>query len=318
MAPPVTVVNKGVDPLTSILAAQGGGGGGMFGGQNGLLPLLIGAFLFGGGRGMWGLGGGGHGGGHGDGHFAAEALAAQSIFTPKDTSAQLNTFQSWAQTNAAALAQQCCCSTQQVIAAVNGVSDKLFQTYIAQAQVATAQVNNLQATLTAAATANHDATSAHLNSMEENLNDDVHDVEKLISAGLAAGQLAECQTQNLIQATAANSNQLNAAQFCALAKQLAECCCENRLAIANQNALIEKNTAAIQNQLNMQTCEIRQAISADGQATRALINQNTLADLQAQLADAKSAIRDQSILGAIKTNCHGHHSSNGNGNGGNS
>jgi hypothetical protein len=148
--------------------------------------------------------------------------------------------------------------------------------------------------------------------MEENLNDDIHDVEKQLAAGLAAQQLAECHTQNLISSSKADSDFKNASQFCALAKQLAECCCENRLAIANQNALIERNTAALSNQMSTQTCEIKQAISADGQATRALIQQINTDNIQAQLADAKAALRDQQIIAAC---AHRHHHGGGNGNG---
>jgi hypothetical protein len=119
-----------------------------------------------------------------------------------------------------------------------------------------------------------------------------------------------CQTQNLINATSADSNFKNAQQFCDLAKQLAACCCENRLAIANQNALIERNTAAIQssaaahyaalaNQLNMQTCEIKSAISADGQATRALIQANETDRLRSELADAKVQISQSAQTNAL-------------------
>lgn len=318
--PHIDIYNKmpGVDPITAMFAA-GNRNDGLFGGSGGgLLPLLIGAFLFGGGRGMWGLGGGPAAGA---GAFAAESIAAQSLYTPKDTAAQLATFQSWAQTNAAALAQQCCTSSANIINAVNGVNDRMFAAFVAQAQAQTAQLNNMQATLTAQGTSESNAINAHLNTMEDNLNNDIHDAEKAINAGFAAGQLAECQTQNLVNATTADSNFKNAQQFCALAKQLAECCCENRLAIANQNSLIERNTAAIQsqaaanyaalaNQLNLQTCEIKTAISADGQATRALIQANQLDALRGELADSKSAVRDAQLLAALKPH-HGHHGSEG-------
>jgi hypothetical protein len=301
---PDAAASRGVDPLTAAMLG-GGNRGGLFGsGGNDIMSLLVGAFLFGG-RGLGGLGGWGGVGpaAAGAGAFAAEAVAAQSIFTPKDTAAQLNTFQSWAQTNAATLAQQLCTSSANIISAVNGVNQQMFQAFVAQAQAQTAQLNNMQATLTAQETVNANAINAHINTMEDNLNNDIHDVEKSISAGFSAGQLAECQTQNLVQSTAANTNQLTAMQFCQLARQLAECCCENRLAIANQNALIERNTAAVQNQasanyaalsnqLNMQTCEIKQAISSDGQATRALINDNRMQDLQAQLNDTKAALNN--------------------------
>lgn len=299
----------GVDP--TLLALAGNRGGGFLGGngENGGLLMLLLLAMFQRGGGLFG----------GNGAAGGDAVAAASISTSKDVMAQLNTFQSWAQNNASQLAQQCCCSTQQIMAAVSGVSDKLFQAFVAQSQAQTAQLNNTQAVLTAQATSNADAINAHVNTMEDNLNNDIHDVEKAISSGFSAGALQECQTQNLVQSTtaglqAALSSAITSGNY-ALAQQLAACCCENRLAIANQNSLIEKNTASLQNQLNMQTCEIKQAISADGQATRALMNDNRMQDLQAQLADAKSAIRDQTILGAINRRCGGHRGGGGGGSG---
>lgn len=47
-------------------------------------------------------------------------------------------------------------------------------------------------------------------------------------------------------------------------------------------------------------CSIEKAIHADGEATRALINANTMASLQAQLSDAKSVINSQNIINALK------------------
>lgn len=75
-----------------------------------------------------------------------------------------------------------------------------------------------------------------------------------------------------------------------IAKQLAECCCKQQL--ATQNVL---------NQLSLQHCELKGAITADGAMTRALITQNRMDDLQAQLNDAKSAVRDANIIAALST-----------------
>lgn len=279
--PHIDIINKmpGVDPLTAMLAGNRGGGDGLFGGSGGgLLPLLIGAFLFGGGRGMWGLGGGAG--------AAGAVAAAEGITTAKDVSAQLNTFQSWAQTNSQALSTQLCTSSANIVNTVNGVSDKLFQTFVAQAQAQTAQLNDIGREFT-------DQINTQTQTLLNGFNA-VRDAQGAIlgqmATGFAAGALAECQTQNLINATKADSDFKTASQFCSLSKQLAECCCENRLAIANQNALIERNTAALQNQLNAQTCEIKQAISADGQATRALIQANETERLRSELADAKVQI----------------------------
>lgn len=60
------------------------------------------------------------------------------------------------------------------------------------------------------------------------------------------------------------------AKLCALQAQIAECC-----------------------------CEIKQAVKADGDETRALINGNTVDALRAQLADAKDAARDAALTAAL-------------------
>lgn len=299
--PPVenlTIKNAGVDP--SMLAMMAGNrGGGLLGGSDGLLPLLIGAFLFGGGRGMWGLGGAGPVAGAGA--FAAEAVAAQSIYTPKDTAAQLNTFQSWAQNNAAALAQQLCTSSANIVSTVTNVNDRLFAAFVAQAQAQTAQLNDLGRSFT-------DQINTQTQTIQNGFGriaDGQGAILGQMASGFSAGALAECQTQNLINQTGCDVKTSANLQFQSLSRQLAECCCENRLAIANQNALIERNTAAISNQLNLQTCEIKSAISADGQATRALLNDNRMHDLETQLADAKAATREAEIIAAINRRCHG-------------
>ena len=46
-------------------------------------------------------------------------------------------------------------------------------------------------------------------------------------------------------------------------------------------------------------CEIKEAIKTDGDETLELINANTTDALRAQLADAKSAVRDQAVVNAV-------------------
>lgn len=290
--------SSGIDPALLAIGNQG-----MFGGANGLLPLLIGAFLFGGRGGLFG----GNGVNAGAGAFAAEAVAAQSIFTPKDTSLQLNSFQNWAQNNATQLAtgiagidKSICCSSRDIIAAVSALTPQMFQQFAAQAMQSCQQTAGINDNINRGFTGLHDEVITAIGQTNSS-----------VAAGFAAGALAECQTQNLVNATSADVNFKTASGFQALAAQLAACCCDNRLAVANQTALIERNTAQINaqsaaqfasltNQLNMQTCEIKQAIAADGQATRALIQANTVSDLQAQLNDAKSAVRDAQIIAALR------------------
>ncbi len=71
-----------------------------------------------------------------------------------------------------------------------------------------------------------------------------------------------------------------------LSRQLADCCCENRLAIANLGA-----------QMDRQTCEITTAIKAEGEATRALMQANTIQ----QLRDQVTALQmDNRMYGVVR------------------
>lgn len=303
-----------VDP--AMMALMGNRDNGLFGsGGNGLLALLIGAFLFGGRGGLLGGAGAGHGGA---GAFAAEAVASQSIFTPKDTSLQLSSFQNWAQTNAAQLAQQCCCSTSQIISAVNSVNDRMFAAFVAQAQAQTAQLNSMQSVLTTQASTGFAAQTEKLSDVNQNLSNilnlngraieqTANIIQRDVAAGFAASQLSECQTQNLINSTSCETKGVVRDGNYALSRQLADCCCENRLAVANQSALIERTTAALANQMSMQTCSIEKAIAADGAATRALINDQRVTELEQQLTDAKADARENAILAEVSKRCgHGH------------
>ena len=71
-----------------------------------------------------------------------------------------------------------------------------------------------------------------------------------------------------------------------LQKQLSDCCCENRLAVANLGA-----------QMDRQTCEITTAIKAEGEATRALMQANTIQ----QLRDQVNALQmDSRMYGVVR------------------
>lgn len=71
-----------------------------------------------------------------------------------------------------------------------------------------------------------------------------------------------------------------------LSSQLAECCCENRLATANLSA-----------QMNQNTCDITTAIHAEGEATRALIQSN---EIQALRDKVTSLEMDSRFCGVVK------------------
>lgn len=71
-----------------------------------------------------------------------------------------------------------------------------------------------------------------------------------------------------------------------LSGQLAECCCENRLATANLAA-----------QMDRQTCDITTAIHAEGEATRALIQTN---EIQALRDKVNSLEMDNRFCGVVR------------------
>jgi hypothetical protein len=251
-----TIINKGVDPTAALLSQKSGldpalmamlqNQGGGLGGNNSMIWILLLLFSRG------GLGGFGQGG---------DALAASAITSAKDVSQQLNTFQSWAASNAQQLATQLCTSTASITAAVNALTPQMFQSFAALTQ----------------------STNQGFSAMQ---------LQHATDAAAAVNQM----NQGFAAASADRANQFAAVNLAAcnntfsLSKQLAECCCENRLAIANQNSLIERNTAQIQKDIALQSCELKTTIHEDGQATRSLIEANRIAMLQQELADAKVAL----------------------------
>lgn len=71
-----------------------------------------------------------------------------------------------------------------------------------------------------------------------------------------------------------------------LTTQISECCCENRLATANMSA-----------QLNQRTCDITNAIHAEGEATRALIQTNEMQALRDKVASLEM---DNRMYGVVR------------------
>lgn len=71
-----------------------------------------------------------------------------------------------------------------------------------------------------------------------------------------------------------------------LSSQLAQCCCDNRLATANLAA-----------QMDRQTCDITTAIHAEGEATRALIQTN---EIQALRDKISSLEMDSRFCGVVR------------------
>lgn len=71
-----------------------------------------------------------------------------------------------------------------------------------------------------------------------------------------------------------------------LSSQLAQCCCDNRLATANLSA-----------QMNQNACDITTAIHAEGEATRALIQTN---EIQALRDKVSSLEMDSRFCGVVR------------------
>lgn len=71
-----------------------------------------------------------------------------------------------------------------------------------------------------------------------------------------------------------------------LSRQLGDCCCENRLAVANLGA-----------QMDRQTCDITTAIKAEGAATRAMLQENTIQALRDQITDLRM---DNRMAGVVR------------------
>lgn len=71
----------------------------------------------------------------------------------------------------------------------------------------------------------------------------------------------------------------------ALSKQLGDCCCENRLAVANLGA-----------QMDRQTCEITTAIKAEAAATRAMIQEDTIQRLRDKVSSLEMDNRMNGIV----------------------
>lgn len=68
--------------------------------------------------------------------------------------------------------------------------------------------------------------------------------------------------------------------------QIAQCCCDNRLATANLSA-----------QMDRQTCDITTAIHAEGEATRALMQANELQELRDKVASLEM---DNRMCGVVR------------------
>ena len=74
-----------------------------------------------------------------------------------------------------------------------------------------------------------------------------------------------------------------------LSRQISDSCCATN-----------RNIDALANQMSMDTCAIKEAIFRDGEATRALINANTMQELRDKLNSAEMALSNNAQTAAIE------------------
>lgn len=193
----------GTDPMLAALLANNGGGG--FGGNNAmawLLPLLLLS-----GRGLFGAGWGGGVAGP----IAAEAAVAgfgnvmrtpadfatmASITSAKDSVAATGAAKDFLASEINSLSKQLCCSTQEITEAINAITPQLFQGFAGVNQ----NIAQGFSTMGMSMCQNQAATVAAINQS-------FNGITAQASTNAAAAALANCQTQNLIQASTCDIRQ---------------------------------------------------------------------------------------------------------------
>lgn len=205
---------------------------------------------------------------------ASEALVAGSVMTAKDAdqnlTSQIQTLQSLLSTNATLLAKSICEVQQNIGESSRDITDTIHQSEANQTNVMTQQFAESRET--------------------------VRTVDRSVANGFAASQLEFSRTQNLVNTTSCETKALVQEKAYQLSKELAECCCENRLAIEQTKNLIEAKTAFLSHQMDKQTCELKERIAADGAETRELINANRQDDLVNENNELKSAVREAGLI----------------------
>lgn len=251
-------------------AAVASRGNGVFGGGDGgglLMGLLFSQLFngrgFGAGCGATGL---------------ADAAAAAAVTSAKDAVAATQATASALESNIDALSKQCCCSTQQVMAAINDIAKQCC----CSTQQIINQVNALSPQIM------QGFFEARIQTLQSQ-----NAIASQIDGHATDAAVAACRQENLTNTTSA--------------------------AIQNQAAM---QYASVSNQISSQTCDIKQTVVADGQATRQLINNTETDRLRTDLADAKLRLSNQeqttAIAAMISKCCGCGCSGNGNGNGNNS
>jgi hypothetical protein len=270
----------------------GTGNDGGFGNMNGLLPLILGGALFGGAGGFGGLfGNRGYGAGYGvgypggpGGYYAGNVEGGQTVGIASiqnqvaNLSSKVDNMQlageidelessvSAGFANAATAGASGFADVQAALAGIGRDYNNLF------GQVNQNVANANFTTLSSINGLGRDITASMNNQALQQLNS-FNQLSSTIGSNFNATNTAMLQGFNEIgRDTATATNQLIAGQT-ALSSQLATCC-----------------------------CEIKSAVATDGQATRALINDVRMSELNAQLTDAKLQISNLQQTNTLNAN----------------
>ena len=116
---------------------------------------------------------------------------------------------------------------------------------------------------------------------------------------------SEIQTNRYNLGTEIMQNRFNCSQnACSTQKEVLQSRYDNALGQANIQRDIMLGNKDMQAQMAQCCCDLKTAIHAEGESTRALITENTIQDLRDRLAVANSAITSQSIandvIGAVR------------------
>ena len=76
-----------------------------------------------------------------------------------------------------------------------------------------------------------------------------------------------------------------------LSRQLADCCCENRAAIAGVNYNLATDTCAIQNQIQQCCCDLKETMNNNTRAITDQLNQFRMEDKNEQIAELRSQVQ---------------------------
>lgn len=139
-------------------------------------------------------------------------------------------------------------------------------------------------------------TDADVRQLATTLNADVNQLQSALSAINTAivkvsgdNSLSFAQTINAIQAGDAS-----------LSRQLCECCCENRLAIANQTNTLQAQAAANHASQQLETCQQTNQLGSQADRNTATV-MNRIADLDTKMTKEFCEIREREMQSKIDT-----------------